>query len=314
MFDAGMRTWDTCACKLRIMTFSINILGPGRTGRSLAALLARAGGCAVQDVLARSAATAESAVAFIGAGRAITRIGDLRRADLWLLAPPDAAIAPLAEALAAAAVLREGDVVFHCSGALPSSLLAPLRAAGARVASVHPLKTFADPVAAVAGFAGTWCTLEGDDAALQRLQPLFESLGARCARIDPAGKTLYHAAAVLMCNDLVALMEAGLRAGEAAGLERGAVQAMMAPLVRETLDNVLALGTVRALTGPVARGDAAVVERQIGELQHRDPKIAEVYRALNAMALDLARAQGGAGAAALNAVAAALAGADRKQQ
>jgi predicted short-subunit dehydrogenase-like oxidoreductase (DUF2520 family) len=49
---------------------------------------------------------------------------------------------------------------------------------------------------------------------------------------------------------------------------------------------------VRALTGPVARGDAAVVERQIEELQRRDPQIADVYCALNRIALELAREQG----------------------
>jgi predicted short-subunit dehydrogenase-like oxidoreductase (DUF2520 family) len=146
------------------------------------------------------------------------------------------------------------------------------------------------------------------------LRPLFEQLGAQVAQIDPAGKSLYHAASVLVCNDLTALMEGGLRVYEAAGLDRATAQSMIEPLVRETLDNVFALGTVRALTGPVARGDAAVVAGQLDALAALDPRIAAAYRALNAIALDLARAQGGATAAAFDAVAAALAGTDRKQQ
>jgi len=84
--------------------------------------------------------------------------------------------------------------------------------------------------------------------------------------------------------------------------------------VRETLDNVFALGTVRALTGPVARGDAPVLVRQLEALGRLDLRIADAYRALNAIALDLARTQGGAPAAALDAVAAALDDAQRKQQ
>lgn len=172
---------------------------------------------------------------------------------------------------------------------------------------MHPLKSFADPAIAVDSFAGTWCTVEGDAAALAVLRPLFEQLGARIAQIDPAGKTLYHAASVLVCNDLTALMEAGLRTYERAGLDRVTAQAMMEPLVRETLDNVFRLGTVRALTGPVARGDAAVVERQIGELQSRDPQVADVYRVLNRIALELARTQGTATPELLDAVAQVLA-------
>lgn len=283
------------------MSLTVNLLGAGRLGRSLGRLIATDREAVLQDVLTTRADSAVSAVAFIGAGRAVHDLAALRPAGLWLLTPPDAAIAPLATALAGTGLLRAGDVVCHCSGALPSSLLAPLRAAGAAVASVHPLKSFADPAAAAASFAGTWCTAEGDAEALQCLQPLFERLGARVARMDAAGKTLYHAAAVLMCNDLVALMEAGLRSAEAAGLEREAALAMFGPLVRETLDNVFRIGSVRALTGPVARGDAAVVARQHQALQALDPRLAEAYRALAAVALDLARQQG-TDAAALAAV------------
>ena len=293
---------------------TLNIIGPGRVGRTLGALLTRKGLCAVQDVLSAEFATAETAVAFIGSGCAVRKLSDMRPAALWLLTPPDGAIASMASALAATGKVRAGDVVFHCSGAQAASILSPLAGCGAQLASVHPLKSFAEPAKAVESFSGTWCTVEGDAAALALLRPLFEQLGARVAQIDPAGKTLYHAASVLVCNDLTALMESGLRAYEAAGLDRATAQSMMAPLVRETLDNVFALGTVRALTGPVARGDAAVVSRQLEALTALDPQLAEAYRALNAIALDLARAQGGAPAAALDAVAAALAGTPRKQQ
>ncbi len=296
------------------MPIVLNIIGPGRVGRSIGHLLHHAGTCAVQDVLSAEFATAQAAVTFIGGGSAVRRLGEMRPAAIWLLTPPDDAIASMATALAGAGRVREGDTVFHCSGAHSSALLQPLSATGAYIASVHPLKTFAEPARAITSFAGTWCTTEGDAAALTVLRPLFERLGARLAQIDAAGKTLYHAASVLVCNDLTALMEAGLRSYESAGLDRATAQAMMEPLVRETLDNVFALGTAAALTGPVARGDAAVVVRQLAALNALDPRIAGAYRALNVIALDLARAQGGTATAALDAVAAALNDVNQKQQ
>lgn len=286
---------------------TLNIIGPGRVGLTLGALLVRKGLCALQDVLSAEFVTAEAAVAFIGSGRAVRKLADMRPAALWLLTPPDGAIASMASALAATGNVRAGDVLFHCSGAQAASILSPLVACGAKLASVHPLKSFAEPERALESFAGTWCTVEGDAAALALLRPLFAQLGARVAQIDPAGKTLYHAASVLVCNDLTALMEAGLRSYERAGLDRATAQAMMEPLVRETLDNVFCLGTVRALTGPVARGDAAVVARQIDELQRSDPRVAEAYRALGCIALELARAQGTAAQALLDDVATVLA-------
>jgi predicted short-subunit dehydrogenase-like oxidoreductase (DUF2520 family) len=288
------------------VTSPLNIIGPGRVGRTLGALLQGAGLCAVQDVLGTQAASAASAVGFIGAGRAVRLLQDMREAGLWLLTVPDAAITSVAAALAAAGRLRRGDVVFHCSGSQASGLLQPLVASGALIASVHPLKSFADPVAAVQTFKGSYCVVEGDAAALAVLSPMFEQLGARIAGIDPAGKTMYHAASVLVCNDLTALMEAGLRAYAQAGITRDTAQRMMEPLVRETLDNVFTLGTTRALTGPVARGDAAVLVQQLAALHTLDPRIADAYRALNQIALDLARAQGGATATALAAVEQAL--------
>jgi len=285
---------------------SLNIIGPGRVGRTLGALLQRASLCTVQDVLSAELATAEAAVAFIAAGRAVRVLGDLRAAQVWLLTPPDAAIASVATALAATGRVRKGDIVFHCSGSQPSSVLAPLAAAGAHIASVHPLKSFAEPANAIKTFSGTHCAAEGDAQALAVLTPWFEQLGAEVAVINSAGKTLYHAASVLVCNDLTALMEAGLCAYAGAGLDRATAQAMMEPLVRETLDNIFALGTTRALTGPVARGDADVLARQLAALQTLDPRIAEAYRALNQIAIDLAELQGGATTEALSAVTRAL--------
>lgn len=285
---------------------TLNIIGAGRLGRTLGALWRTHGVFDLQAVMTRRLASAREAVAFIGAGEAVESISAMRAADVWLLATPDAAIAQAAAGLAASGHARAGDVVFHCSGALASSELRAALPAGIALASVHPLKSFADPANAVRTFAGTWCAAEGDAAALGLLQGAFEQIGACVTRIDAQHKTLYHAASVIVCNYLTALMEAGLQCYEKAGLPRDTAAAMMAPLVRETLDNVFKLGTANALTGPIARGDHEVVARQLAALRTFDTRIAAVYRALGAMALELSRAQGGASEAALAALEQAL--------
>jgi predicted short-subunit dehydrogenase-like oxidoreductase (DUF2520 family) len=268
---------------------------------------------ALQDVFNRTLASTQAAVAFIGAGRDCALMTAMRAAEVWLIAIPDSGIMAAAQALAQSQLLRVGDVVFHASGALASDALRTAMMGGepsaggsgssVSVASVHPLKSFANPADAVRTFAGTHCTAEGDAVALALLTPAFERIGARFTAIDPQCKTLYHAASVLVCNDLTALMEAGLQCFEQAGIPRATASAMMEPLVRETVDNVFKLGTVKALTGPVARGDVAVVERQLTALRAFDPRIAEIYRALAVMAVGLVRARtgndGGADAAAL---------------
>jgi len=278
---------------------TLNIIGAGRAGCTLAALWRRRGVYAIGSVLNRSRASAQAAVALIGAGEACDEIPAMGAAHAWLIATPDGQIAGSAARLAASGVTRAGDVVFHLSGALASGILREHLPPPVAVASVHPLKSFADARAAAESFTGTWCAAEGDDGALALLTPAFEAIGARVTRIAPQNKTLYHTASVIVCNYLTALMEAGLRCYEQAGLSRDTAASMMEPLVRETVDNVFKLGTAKALTGPIARGDHAVVARQLEVLRTFDPRIAELYRALGVIAAQLAKTQGGAGAGAL---------------
>ncbi len=286
----------------------LNIIGAGRVGRTLAALWRAQGVYDIGAVCNRTAQSAREAVAFIGAGVAVDRVNAMPPAPVWMVATPDSEIAGAAAALAGSGVLRTGDVVFHCSGALASNVLRAPMVAPVPAASVHPLKTFADPAAAARTFAGTWCTAEGDAAALAVVTPAFERIGARVNTIAAPSKTLYHAASVMVCNYLTALMEAGLQCFENAGLPRATASAMMEPLVRETVDNVFELGTTKALTGPIARGDHAVVARQLAALQAVNPHIADIYRALGAVALELSRAQGRADPAALALLRKTLAG------
>jgi len=285
---------------------TLNVIGGGRAGRTLARVFALDGIFTIGDVLDQTQALAADAVTFIGSGRAVSVPASMSGADVWMLTPPDDQIIACGKALAASGVLQPGNVVFHISGASPSRELAAVMMSGARIASVHPLRSFADPALAAQTFSGTYCAAEGDADALAVLRPAFESVGAHVSEIDPAFKTIYHAASVIVSNYLTALMEAGLRSYGKSGLGRGEALRMMEPLVRETVDNVFRLGTVDALTGPIARGDGAVVTRQVDALTGWDPGVAAIYRQLGAIALELARAQAKADPKALDAIARTL--------
>lgn len=270
----------------------LNIVGCGRVGRTFGRLWARAHVFAIQDVLATSPESAARGVAFIGAGRPATALSEMRPAEVWMIATRDDAIVPVARALAAGEALAPGAIVFHLSGACPSSDLDPVRARGALVASVHPIKTFSDPETSARTFAGTCCGAEGDAEALAVLRPAFERIGARVLEIAPALKALYHAGGVFSCNYLVALLEQALRAHERAGLPREAALAAIEPMVRETVDAVFARGPARALTGPIARGDVETVRRQLAAVEAWDAAAGALYRNLGLVAVDLAQAAG----------------------
>jgi len=261
------------------MAATLNLVGAGHVGRTLGRLFHAHGVFTVQDVLTRSPASAADAVAFIGAGRALAQLSALRPAEVWMLAVGDDQIAGTCAALAAAGLL-DGATVFHCSGAKGSGELQAALDAGARVASIHPVRSFADPHAVAAAFDGTWCGLEGDPQALALLTPAFEAIGARLVAIDAAAKTVYHAASVFASNYLVTVLDAALRAYAAAGVPPEVARELARPLAGETLANVFRLGAPAALSGPVARGDMATVARQQAALQGWDAPTADLYAAL----------------------------------
>lgn len=265
----------------------LNLVGAGHVGSVLGRLWQASGAFTVQDVLTRSPASARAACAFMGAGQAVARAAELRPATVIMLAVGDDQIVAACAALAAAVPL-EGVTVFHCSGALSSGQLQAARAAGAHVASVHPIRSFADPQAVARQFAGTFCGIEGDPAALAVLEPALLAIGARPVPVDAGAKTVYHAAAVFASNYLVTVLDAALRAYQAAGIPEAVARQLAEPLASEALANVFRLGSAAALSGPVARGDYATVERQQLAVTAWDGATGQLYQALVAPTAALA--------------------------
>ena len=278
----------------------LSVIGCGSAASTLARLWHDAGVFRIGGILNSSPESSSRAVAFIGAGTAAATIGELPESDLYLIGCPDDRIRTCCEQLARSGLVTEETLVFHLSGALSSDELAAAREQGAAVASLHPVKSFADPAKAITDFAGTWCGMEGDDGALAMLEPACEAIGARTFRLEASGKSLYHAASVIACNYLVTLEELSLQTFEAAGIGRETALQILGPILRGTVENILALGTTEALTGPIARGDVSVIEHQVKSLEQWNPGIATLYRQLGLATVDLSKKQGHAAADALD--------------
>ncbi|OGV74301.1 MAG: hypothetical protein A3K19_17860 [Lentisphaerae bacterium RIFOXYB12_FULL_65_16] len=275
---------------------SLSIVGCGNVGRTFLRLWTERGIVEVRQVLDRSVERAAEAVAFIGAGEVAGSFDELTPADFLMIATPDDAIADCSARLADA--LGDGlrtCVVFHCSGCLAASdVLADVAARGAATGSMHPIKSFANPEKDVGGLAGTYCTVEGSETATRELKTLLDALGARVLDVSPESKIIYHAAAVFACNYVTALMEVSLRCFEKAGISRETALQVLQPIVDGTVRNVFALGPAQALTGPIARGDAGVIRAHHEALAEWNGEVADLYKQLGLVALELSRQQGNA--------------------
>jgi predicted short-subunit dehydrogenase-like oxidoreductase (DUF2520 family) len=286
----------------------LNIIGAGKVGKSLARMWNIHGVFAIGDILNRSPGSASQAAEAIGAGRAVASLGQMQPADAWLLAVADDSIEACCHSLARSGLLTPGALVFHCSGALSSEVLGAAKNEGAATASVHPIRSFvaaekADNIDSIdstvttgnvgtidkaGALEGTWCGIEGDDAAVASLSHAFEALGARMVAIRSDAKLIYHSAAVFACNYLVTLMDVAVQAYGKSGVPPDVALQLLEPLVRGTVDNVFRLGPASALTGPIARGDLATARRQQHEVAEWNEDMGQLYQQFMKLTMELA--------------------------
>ena len=190
--------------------------------------------------------------------------------DLCIIATPDAAVSEVASHIAP----QPDTVVAHLSGALGLETLAP----HVRRASIHPLVALPDGQrGALALSSAAWFAVAGDPLA----RVVVADLGGRAIEVDDQRRAQYHAAACIASNHTVALLAQVERVAAAAGVPLAAYL----DLVRATIDNVGALGPSAALTGPVARGDWATVEKHLNSI---DPSEVPLYVALVRATAELA--------------------------
>ncbi len=228
------------------------LIGRGRVGTALAAAL-------------RSASRRSfDVVGPLARGEAPGRV------DAVLLCVPDDAIAQAASAIA------PGPLVGHCSGATGLDVLAPHEAFG-----LHPLMTV---TAAGATFAGAGAAVAGTTPrALAFAHRLAGALGLVAVPLADADRAAYHAAASIASNFLITLQGMAERLAASAGVSHD----QLVPLVRATVENWAALGTHRALTGPVARGDEGTIARQRSAIAQRTPELVDAFDVLVAATREL---------------------------
>jgi predicted short-subunit dehydrogenase-like oxidoreductase (DUF2520 family) len=275
------------------------VIGPGRVGRTLARLFHAAGVFEIGALVARQAETARQAAAFIGAGEPG---GALDEADIILVSVPDPVMEGVIAGLAGTPP-KPGAIIAHTSGALGPELFAPLADHNVRAACAHPAKAFSDPARSAATFAGTMTTLQGEAGARAELAKAFQAIGGQTLDLpDGTDRTLYHAAIVFMANHLPTLVQAGLETFARAGISGADGLAITGPILRDTLEVVLERGPAAALTGPVARGDAAMIARHLEKLGQADMELASLYAALARATADLSAEKGEASVEGLLAI------------
>lgn len=229
-----------------------SLVGPGRVGLSLAQWLEQGGA----ELVSR-------------AGRG--EVGSLVSGgqDLLLLAVPDGALPEVAARLA---LRPQAAVVLHTSGSQDASPLAPMRAGGSAVGSLHPLKAFPHPLPDAGAGRGVFFALDGDPAALAFARRLVDSWGGVAGEVPGPLRPLYHLAASLAAGGVVTLVAAASEIAASLGLPQEIAGGYL-ELARGALAVAAAGGgPAQNLTGPVARGDLLTLDRALDGLATSVPE------------------------------------------
>jgi predicted short-subunit dehydrogenase-like oxidoreductase (DUF2520 family) len=263
-----------------------NIIGAGRLGKQLALSLITHTQHELIAICNRDKPSAQRAIDLLGAGHAVARLADLPAVDLTLITVPDDHITNIALELAKKQVIKLGSIVAHCSGALSSDCLTPLRNMGILVASIHPLQAFPAHQLAPDALNNCCFAIEGDQKAVDVLSLILTALGSQLLPIHPLKKTIYHAAAVMASNYLITLASMAEELFIESGLSQYNARKITHQLMQNNLNHLLHSNTTQeALTGPLARGDKTTIKQHLQAI--KTPHIAKLYRAAGLATLPL---------------------------
>ena len=266
----------------------VAIVGAGVVGTALASLL-KGKGYTIVGMAGRREESLQKAASVVGDEiRTTTAPQEITaEADLVFLTTSDSAIQEVCEGIASTGGFRPGQIVVHTSGSLPSTILAAAKEKGALIASLHPLQSFADVKEAMKIISSSIFNLEGDPETIPVLTELVKTLGGRPIPIETQQKPLYHASAVVACNFLVTLVYLSYQLFEAIGIPQDDAAQALLPLVKGTVNNIEYLGPVKALTGPIARGDAGVIRGHLEALKTADPRFTDIYRTISRLTVEV---------------------------
>jgi len=265
---------------------AVTILGLGKVGTAVGFFLRKAG-YPIAAVSALPIESARSGVEFTGGAMLADYTEAAGRGRIILITTVDDAIAPVCEKITRGGSVGPGKKVVHMSGACGLDVLGSARKAGASVACIHPMQSFADVQNAIRNIPGSAFGVTADVEIEAWALQIVRDLGGKAFIIADEDKPLYHAAACMASNYLVTLMHLTEGIYRRIGLSQDDALKVFWPLVRGTLQNIESQGTVHSLTGPISRGDIGTLKRHLEAFAGKFPELDTLYRTMGLQTADL---------------------------
>ncbi len=267
---------------------NIGFIGAGKVGIAFGKYLVN-NGFDVKGYYSKSQKSSEKAAAFTNS-KAYYNVSELtQQSEIIFVTTNDDEIERVCDNLVQEDLLMSGQIIIHMSGAASSKILKNAKKSGCFTYSVHPLQAFADIEKAIKDLNNTVFSIEGDEERSDVVEKILRTTGNRFFNISSDQKTIYHATACVLSNYFVTLMDYGLSLFEAIGIDGKEGYNAMYPLIEGTMKNIYELGTEKALTGPIARGDVKTIEKHVESIGSMALDKLNFYKLMGNMTVSLAK-------------------------
>lgn len=256
----------------KITGIDLCVIGAGRVGTTISYTFARKKlpGIKLKAISSRSAKSlsrAKKTLGSVAAGVVFTNenLKAVSLANCVLICTPDDTISQVcSEIFEEESKDFKNYYVLHFSGSKSLEVLNSARTAGAEIASIHPLKSFASIEEAVKSLPGTVFGVTYSSTKSKKMAEfLVKSLDGEMIGVENEKKPLYHAAACVASNYLVTLIDYAVLIHKKIGIRPEDSLKGLIGLIEGTVSNIKKMGTKKSLTGPIARGDTGTIKEHI---------------------------------------------------
>lgn len=270
-----------------MISLRVGFIGAGKVGTTMGIYL-KHNSFDIYGYYSRNYQSAKNAASLTNS-KAAVELGDVvENSEILFITTNDDEISKVCDRLIEEKLINESKIVIHMSGAASSRILQELKERDCYIYALHPLQSFANIEKGVKDLKNTVFSLEGDKERIEDIENILKTTGNEYFIIEAEEKALYHVTACVVSNYLVSLLDYGLSIFEAIGIDKDKGFKALNPLIQGSIENIHDLGTTKALTGPIARGDIKTIKNHIEALENIDPKWLHMYKSLGLATIDVA--------------------------
>ena len=157
----------------------------------------------------------------------------------------------------------KNKILIHTSGSLSSSVFKELNNDN-DCYSIHPIYAFNNKYESYKGLDDIYFTLEGSSNHLDEIKNIFNN---KIVVIDKDKKKKYHLACSMISNMVCGIVDIAEDMYKDIGIDDSNIYM---PLFMNNINNILNVGPLNSLTGPIIRNDIETVKGHIDNLKNNE--------------------------------------------